>query len=240
MSEISKIEWTESSWNPITGCTKISDGCKNCYANRLANRLKAMHNPRYKNGFEVTIHYDLLDLPIKWRKPRMIFVNSMSDIFHENIPDEVILQIFNTMNKAYWHTFQVLTKRESRMIQLSNEIIWSKNIWMGVTVENKHSIKRIDALRQVNAAIRFISVEPMLESLGQVDLTGIRWVIVGGESGPYARPMQREWVTELREQAIKYKCAFFFKQWGGTNKKKAGRLLDGNLYIEYPVEKIQI
>lgn len=235
MSEMSKIEWTESSWNPVTGCTKLSNGCKNCYAYKLASRLKAMHNPRYVNGFEVTVHEDLFDLPIRWKKPRRIFVNSMSDIFHEDLSDETILRIFNTMNQASWHTFQVLTKRAERMVMLSRDIKWTKNIWMGVTVEDKNAIRRIDALNETDAHIKFVSTEPLLESLGRIDLSGIDWIIVGGESGPYARPMSEEWVLEIKEQSEKYNCAFFFKQWGGKNKKKTGRLLNGRLYDEYPI-----
>lgn len=234
MSGITKIEWTDASWNPVTGCTKISDGCQNCYAATLTRRLVAMHNPRYTNGFEVTIHNDLIDLPTKWKTPKRIFVNSMSDIFHEKVPDEVILKIFNTMNKCPQHTFQVLTKRPERLITLNERIKWTPNIWMGVTIENNKYLSRADTLRATNASVKFISAEPLLSGLGEINLEGIDWIIVGGESGSHARPMQKEWVLEIRDVAKKYGTAFFFKQWGGTNKKKAGRLLEGKTYDEYP------
>ncbi len=238
MSAVSKIEWTESSWNPITGCSKISDGCKNCYAYRLANRLKAMNNPRYINGFNVTVHEDLIELPLKWKKPRMIFVNSMSDIFHEKLSDNIILKLFNTMNKANWHIFQILTKRESRLFQMKDIIKWSDNIWMGVSVENKLTLNRIEVIKKIDATVKFVSFEPLLDSIGSVNLSGIHWVIVGGESGPFARPMRFDWVNEIKEQTEIYNCAFFFKQWGGVNKKKTGRLLKGQLYNEFPNQNI--
>ena len=193
-----------------------------------------MHNPRYTNGFEVTIHNDLIDLPTKWKTPKRIFVNSMSDIFHEKVPDEVILKIFNTMNKCPQHTFQVLTKRPERLITLNERIKWTPNIWMGVTIENNKYLSRADTLRATNASVKFISAEPLLSGLGEINLEGIDWIIVGGESGSHARPMQKEWVLEIRDVAKKYGTAFFFKQWGGTNKKKAGRLLEGKTYDEYP------
>lgn len=234
MSGKTKIEWTEVSWNPVTGCSKISDGCKNCYAEKLSRRLVAMHNPRYKNGFEVTIHDDLIELPLKWKSPRVIFVNSMSDLFHEAIPDDVILRIFKTMNQCPQHTFQVLTKRPERLVDLNSRITWTKNIWMGVTIENNKYLHRADLLRKTDAHIKFISAEPLLGEIGNIDLTNIDWVIVGGESGPCARPMDKDWVIQIRERAKKSGTAFFFKQWGGTNKKKAGRLLDGKTYDEYP------
>ena len=237
MSAQTKIEWTESSWNPITGCSKISEGCKNCYAERLSRRLTAMHNPRYVNGFAVTIHEDLLELPKQWKKPRKIFVNSMSDVFHERVSDEVILRIFNTMKDCPQHQFQVLTKRPERLARLNDAIIWTDNIWMGVTVENSEYINRVDLLRYTDAKIKFISAEPLLGNLNGLDLTNIDWIIVGGESGPGARPMQEEWVLNIKRIAEESNTAFFFKQWGGTNKKKAGRELQGKTYSEYPATK---
>lgn len=233
-----KIEWTESSWNPITGCTKISDGCEHCYAAAFAKRLKAMRNPRYANGFNVTVHNDLIEEPLSWKKPQMVFVNSMSDIFHEDVSDEVIFRIFRTMNNAHWHTFQVLTKRVERLLELSPRIEWTPNIWMGVSVENDKYIYRSELLKQTNAKVKFISAEPLLGSLKTIDLEGIDWIIVGGESGSGSRPMKREWVIELRNLARQNGTAFFFKQWGGYNKKKNGSMLDNQYYKEYPVEKI--
>lgn len=235
MSIGSKIEWTEATWNPITGCTKCSAGCEHCYAATLAKRLKAMGNPRYKHGFEVTIHKDLFDRPLFWKKPRLIFVNSMSDLFHEDIPDEVVLQIFDTMKKASWHTFQVLTKRADRLLKLSKRIEWTPNIWMGVSVENKKSIIRADELKQCEAMVKFVSAEPLLESIGNIDLNGINWLIVGGESGANCRPLKREWVIELRDLAKATNTAFFFKQWGGFHHNQAGSELDGKLYKEMPI-----
>lgn len=229
-----KIEWTESTWNPITGCTKLSEGCKNCYAATFAKRLKAMGNPRYINGFDVTIHNDLFDKPLHWEKPQRIFVNSMSDLFHESVPDEVILEIFKTMNNADWHTFQILTKRTNRLIQLSPRISWTNNIWMGTSVENRETIFRCEELKQCNAHIKFVSAEPLLESINNINLAGIDWLIVGGESGHGSRPMSEKWVLELRDLARANNTAFFFKQWGGFNKKKNGSMLQGSEYKEYP------
>lgn len=229
-----KIEWTESSWNPVTGCTPISAGCQHCYAARFAKRLKAMGNPRYTNAFEVTIHEDLIDAPLSWKTPQLIFVNSMSDLFHDDIPDDIIRRIFATMNNAPIHTFQVLTKRAERLAELAPSLQWGKNIWMGVSIENTSTIYRADLLRQTNAQIKFISAEPLLSSLSGLSLKGIDWLIVGGESGPGARPMMEKWVLELKEAADQENVAFFFKQWGGTNKKKAGSLLQGVEYKSYP------
>ena len=231
---ISRIEWTEATWNPITGCTKISDGCTHCYAETFARRLHAMGNPRYSNGFNVTIHYDLFALPLSWRKPRMIFVNSMSDIFHDAIPDEVVLALFNTMNQATWHTFQVLTKRADRLLRLSSRINWTDNIWMGVSIENQRNLHRVDELKQCGACVKFVSAEPLLESISQIDLTGIHWLIVGGESGANCRPINEIWIRELLDKARKSGTAFFFKQWGGFHHSKGGSLLDGQNYKEYP------
>ena len=237
MSITSKIEWTEATWNPVTGCTKCSDGCQHCYAATLAKRLKAMGNIRYQNGFNVTIHQDLITRPLDWKKPKMIFVNSMSDLFHEEIPAETILAIFKTMNRATWHTFQVLTKRPDRLLDLSPSINWTSNIWMGVTVENKRVIDRCEKLKRCGAAVKFISAEPLLESIHEISLNGIDWLIVGGESGPGCRPIKKEWIIELKELAEKSKTAFFFKQWGGVHHSQAGSELDGCQYKEYPTVK---
>ena len=234
MSISSKIEWTETTWNPITGCTPISAGCQHCYAARLAKRLKAMGNPRYKNGFEVTIHADLINAPLQWKRPRMVFVNSMSDLFHEDVPDDVIRAIFKTMNDVPIHTFQVLTKRPERMVELAPELTWTNNIWMGVSVENQDTIYRADLLRQTNAHVKFISAEPLLSALPDLDLQGIDWLIVGGESGPGCRKMDEKWVLDLLAKSRDSGTAFFFKQWGGVNKKKTGSLLQGKEYKEYP------
>lgn len=234
MASITPIEWTEASWNPVTGCTKISDGCKNCYACTMAKRLLAMHNPRYTNGFNVTLHNDLLDLPLKWKKPRKIFVNSMSDLFHESIPTEFIEKVFFTMQRASWHTFQVLTKRAERLTELSPSLKWPSNVWQGVTVENDDVTYRIDFLRETGAKIKFLSCEPLIGPLDNLNLTNIDWVIVGGESGPKARPMKEEWIKSIRDQCYAFNCAFFFKQWGGVQKHKTGRLLEGRIWDEYP------
>jgi Bacteriophage protein gp37 len=233
-----KIQWTEMTWNPITGCTKISDGCVNCYAARMAKRLKAMGNPRYTNEFAVTAHEDLLEVPLGIKQPKMIFVNSMSDLFHEDVSDDIIIKVFETMNKAHWHTFQVLTKRPKRLHAMDDLglLRWSPNIWMGVTVESDKYIDRINELRNTKANIKFLSCEPLLGSLKSIDIENIDWVIVGGESGPKSREMKKEWVIEIKELCEKNEVAFFFKQWGGTNKKKSGRLLDGQTYDYYPTQ----
>ena len=234
MAQNSSIEWTEATWNPVTGCTYISDGCENCYARRMAKRLHAMGNKRYLNGFDVTLHDDLLAMPLKWRTPKIIFVNSMSDLFHEQIPLEFISRVFDTIRKAKQHTFQALTKRAERLEAVSNKIDWPDNLWMGVTVESGKYVHRIDRLRNVPAAVKFLSVEPMIGPVGKIDLSGIDWVIVGGESGPKAREMKKEWVDQVKDQCIEKEVPFFFKQWGGTNKKKAGRLLDGQTWDQFP------
>ncbi len=231
----SRIEWTEETWNPITGCTKCSSGCLNCYAERFAKRLQAMGNMRYKNGFEVTVHHDLFTKPLSWEKPKMIFVNSMSDLFHEEVPDEDILQLFEIMNQASWHTFQILTKRADRLLRLSDSINWTDNIWMGVSIENQSVMERCEKLKMTGATIKFVSAEPLLESIKGINLNGIDWLIVGGESGPGSRQMKEEWVKELRDKALASNVAFFFKQWGGTRKKRAGSLLEGKQYKQYPV-----
>jgi protein gp37 len=235
MSFSSSIEWTDSTWNPVTGCTKISSGCTNCYAERMALRLKAMGNPSYCNGFSVTLHEDILDLPLKWKKPQTIFVNSMSDLFHDDIPVEFILRVFDVMHRADWHNYQILTKRSERMLELSRQLSWESNIWMGVTVENSNYTYRIEDLKKTHAKIKFLSLEPLLSPISNLQLNGIDWVIVGGESGPNARPMKKEWVIDIKNQCQIEKVPFFFKQWGGINKKKAGRELEGRIWNETPV-----
>ena len=234
MAGISNIEWTESTWNPLTGCTKISAGCKNCYAERMSGRLQAMGSPNYVNGFQLTIHENQLRLPQHWKKPKTVFVNSMSDLFHKNVPKGFILKVFEVMNKASQHRFQILTKRAVRLKELNPQLRWTSNIWMGVSVETQDYVSRIRHLKETDANIKFLSLEPLLGPLHDLELSGIDWVIVGGESGPGARPMQINWVTEIRDQCQKAGVPFFFKQWGGTNKKKTGRLLDGRTWDEMP------
>lgn len=234
MSTKSLIEWTESTWNPITGCSKISIGCQNCYAERMAKRLQLMGQANYKNGFNITLHANSLLLPLKWKSPQMIFVNSMSDLFHEDVPIEFINKVFDVMNKANWHTYQILTKRSERLLTLDNQLSWSKNIWMGVSVETENYSDRIDDLRKTHANIKFLSLEPLLGPLQSLDLSNIDWVIVGGESGPGARLMLEEWVLDIRDQCNRAQIPFFFKQWGGTNKKKTGRILEGRTWDEIP------
>lgn len=234
MAANSAIEWTEATWNPVTGCTKISLGCQNCYAERMARRLQAMGQPNYAMGFKVTTHDNVLSLPLTWKKSRTIFVNSMSDLFHEKVPAAFISKVFGIMRQAPQHTFQVLTKRSKSMLGLSRSLPWPENVWMGVTVENSDYVKRIDDLRVTPARIKFISFEPLLGPIFDIDLTGIDWVIVGGESGPKARPMSPSWVKGIRDQCLANGTPFFFKQWGGLNKKKAGRLLDGRTWDDMP------
>lgn len=238
MATHSSIEWTESTWNPLTGCTKISPGCKHCYAERMALRLQAMRQPNYVNGFKLTLHEHALELPLHWKKPQMIFVNSMSDLFHKDVPTEFILQVFDVMRRASWHTFQVLTKRSARLAELNTKIDWSPNIWMGVSVENEKYSFRIDHLRQTNTRIKFLSLEPLLGPLPEINLNGIDWVIVGGESGPGARPIEEGWVIDIRNQCRQVRVPFFFKQWGGVRKKTAGRLLRGRTWDQMPKLKI--
>jgi protein gp37 len=239
MSNNSLIEWTQDTWNPVTGCSKVSQGCAHCYAERLSKRLQRMGNPRYKNGFQLTLHHDLLKSPLSKKQPRMIFVNSMSDIFNEDIPFEFIEQIFHTMKAAPWHTFQILTKRSKRMASLASFLEWPSNVWMGVTVENQEWTSRIDDLRKVPASVRFLSCEPLLGPI-DTDLSQIDWVIVGGESGPSARLMHAEWVRSIRGRCQKTKIPFFFKQWGGGFFKKGHdqAILDGVLYKEWPNHSI--
>ena len=234
MSSNSSIEWTESTWNPVTGCTKISPGCDNCYAERLALRLQAMGQSNYANGFMLTMQEHMLELPLRWKTPQMIFVNSMSDLFHRDVETDYIHKVFDVMKRASQHRFQVLTKRSLRLTRLNKELDWQPNIWMGVSVESKEYIFRIDHLRDTDAHIKFLSLEPLLGPLPKLNLKGIDWVIVGGESGPGARPMRREWVLEIRDQCLKADVPFFFKQWGGTNKKKSGRLLENKTWDDMP------
>jgi len=234
----SKIEWTDSTWNPLTGCNKVSLGCKHCYAERMAFRLKAMGNPNYRNGFQLTLHEHVLNLPLSWKTPQFIFVNSMSDLFHEDVPLEFILRVFDVMKQASWHSFQVLTKRSKRLADLSSEIEWPENVWMGVSVENAKYTFRIDHLRQTDAKTKFLSLEPLLGPIPNLDLAGINWVIVGGESGPSARPIEESWVIDLRDQCNEANVPFFFKQWGGVNRKKAGRLLENRTWDELPTGRM--
>ena len=230
-----QIEWTGVTWNPVTGCSKVSEGCRHCYAHRLALRLRAMGNRRYANGFGVTLHEDLVDAPLRWRSPRVVFVNSMSDLFHKDVPVPFLRQVFETMNKCRQHTFQILTKRSGRLRQLAGKLEWTKNIWMGVSVENESVNHRIEDLRQVPAEVRFLSCEPLIGPMEKLPLEDIHWVIVGGESGPGARPMEADWVRSIREQCGKAGIAFFFKQWGGVCKHQHGRILDNRTYDEMPV-----
>jgi protein gp37 len=234
MATNSTIEWTESTWNPLTGCTKISPGCKHCYAERMALRLQAMGQPNYARGFDLSLHENALELPLKWKKPQTIFVNSMSDLFHKAVPVEFILRAFEVMCRADWHRYQVLTKRSERLVELSPILPWGPHIWMGVSVENQSYKFRIDHLRQTRARVKFLSLEPLVGPLPTLNLEDIDWAIVGGESGPGARPMDPAWVSEIRDQCLRANVPFFFKQWGGTRKKKSGRELDGRTWDEMP------
>ena len=230
----SAIEWTESTWNPVTGCTKISPGCKHCYAERMAVRLQAMGQENYRNGFELTLQPHMLELPLRWKKPQTIFVNSMSDLFHADVPLGYIQRVFDVMRRASWHNFQLLTKRADRLAALDANLPWAANIWMGVSVESNRYRFRIDQLRATRAMLKFLSLEPLLGPLQDLDLCGIDWVIVGGESGPEARPMNPAWAKDIRDQCRRAKVSFFFKQWGGKNKKQAGRVLDGRTWDQMP------
>lgn len=236
------IEWTDMTWNPITGCDKITAGCKFCYAEVMSKRLKAMGVKKYENGFKLTLHEDELKTPYEWKKPRMVFVNSMSDLFHKDVPIEFIQKVFRVMKENPQHVFQVLTKRADVMLYYDKEgwLDWTHNIWMGVSVEDERVMQRIDLLKQSNARTKFLSCEPLIGPLPDLNLKGIDWVIVGGESGRKPRPMKKEWVIDIKKQCQKFDTAFFFKQWGGTNKKKTGNLLDGKKYLEMPeYEQIQ-
>jgi protein gp37 len=226
----SSIEWTEYTWNPVTGCNKISPGCKFCYAERMAKRLKAMGSENYKNGFKLTLQEHALTLPLTWKKPQTIFVNSMNDLFHKDVPIEFIKKVFNVMNKADWHRYQVLTKRSDILLKHNSILPWKENIWIGVSVENQDYVYRIDDLRYTKAHVKFLSIGPLIGRINELNLDGIDWVIVGGESGPGARPIEEEWVLRIRDICKEARVPFFFKQWGGVNKKKNGRMLKGKLY----------
>lgn len=237
----SSIEWTEMTWNPTTGCTKISAGCKHCYAEIMARRLHAMGIEKYKNNFKLTLHEDALYVPYEWKRPKIVFVNSMSDLFHKDVPLSFIQRVFEVMNNTPKHTYQVLTKRAERLYELHHKLNWTTNIWMGVSVENEKVKDRIDFLRETNAKVKFLSCEPLIGPLTNMNLENIHWAIVGGESGRKARPMQESWVWDIRQQCADQGVAFFFKQWGGTNKKKAGRELGGRTYDEMPsIEQMEV
>jgi len=237
MSQNSKIEWTHASWNPVTGCTKVSEACEHCYAKRFALRLQAMGVPKYKNGFQPTLHQEVLKHPLHWKKPRIIFTASMGDLFHEKVPVAFILKIFKIMHKANHHVYRILTKRSKRVLDLNPQLKWASHIWLGVTVENEKNTFRIDDLRKTGANTKFLCMEPFLGPVPELDLKGIDWVIVGGESGPGARPMKKEWATRIRDLCVREKVPFFFKQWGGVNKKKTGRILEGKIWDQTPPVK---
>ena len=234
MGQASAIEWTNATWNPLTGCDKISPGCTHCYAERMSERLRLMGQPNYRNGFELALHEHALEIPLRWKKPQRVFVNSMSDLYHKDVPEAFIQRVFAVMRQASWHRFQILTKRADRLAEISPRIDWPANVWQGVSVESADYTWRVDCLRTTGAAVRFLSVEPLLGPIPDLNLDGIHWVIVGGESGPGARPMDVEWVRDLRDQCQRAGVPFFFKQWGGTNKKRTGRLLDGRTWDEMP------
>ena len=234
MATNSHIEWTEATWNPVTGCDKVSPGCAHCYAERMAKRLKAMGQPNYARGFELTLQPQMLDLPLRWKRSKRIFVNSMSDMFHDDVPLPFIQQAFDVMRRAHWHQYQVLTKRSERLLELSAALQWQPHIWMGVSVENARFVHRIDHLRATHAHVKFLSLEPLLGPLQKLDLRNIDWVIVGGESGPRARPMNPSWVSDIRDQCRDSGVAFFFKQWGGVFKSRTGRELEGRTWDQMP------
>jgi protein gp37 len=234
MATSSHIEWTDATWNPVTGCSKVSPGCKFCYAERLARRLQAMGQSNYRNGFEVTLQPQMLDHPLQWRQPRRVFVNSMSDLFHDEVPVAYIQRIFDVMHRADWHQYQILTKRSERLLELNAVLDWRPQIWMGVSVENEKHLSRVQHLRRTGAHIKFLSIEPLLGPLSKLDLQEINWVIVGGESGPGARLIDPDWVREIRDRCIQGGVPFFFKQWGGVFKSRTGRLLDGRTWNEMP------
>ena len=234
MADGSSIEWTEATWNPVTGCTKVSAGCKHCYAERLSYRLQSMGKKHYMNGFRLALHEDALTIPFGWGSPRLVFVNSMSDLFQKGVPVSFIQQVFRVMTACPRHTFQILTKRPEIAAEQASQLFWPKNVWLGTSVENTEVTARIRHLRRVPAAIRFLSVEPLLGPIPRLSLRGIDWVIVGGESGPGCRRMEQEWVRAIRDRCVARGVPFFFKQWGGLNKKKTGRRLDGRLWNEFP------
>jgi len=237
MAQNSGIEWTDSTWNPVTGCNKISHGCRRCYAERISLRLQAAGVKKYKNGFLVTMHKNALHEPLRWKKPRMVFVNSMSDLFHRDVSTEFILSVFQVMNQSPQHIFQVLTKRPSRVARINAQLPWAQNIWMGTSIESERWLPRLDILKNTDAHVKFLSLEPLLGPLPNLDLDGIDWVIVGGESGPRARKMRVEWVRPIRDLCVEKKVPFFFKQWGGVFKKKTGRTLDERTWDQFPAMK---
>lgn len=234
MATSSTIEWTEVTWNPVTGCSKVSDGCKHCYAERMAKRLHAMGVEKYQNGFSVSVHPSSLREPLEWKRPRLVFVNSMSDLFHRSVPETFVESVFETMNRASHHTFQILTKRPGRAAWLSDSLNWTPNIWLGTSIESDGLLGRLPMLKESGALTKFLSLEPLLGPLPNLDLSGIDWVIVGGESGPGARPMNTDWVREIRDDCVDAAVPFFFKQWGGVFKKQTGRTLDGRTWDEMP------
>lgn len=234
MGDRSSIEWTDATWNPVTGCSKVSPGCQHCYAERLAHRLKAMGVPTYRNAFEVTLHPHVLERPLHWRRPRRVFVNSMSDLFHEEVPEDFIHSVFSVMARAPQHVFQILTKRADRLLEVASKLSWPSNVWQGVSVESAAYTWRIDRLRRVPATVRFLSIEPLLGPIPDLPLDGISWVIVGGESGYGHRPADPDWVRILRDQCVAAHVPFFFKQWGGRTPKAGGRLLDGKAWDQMP------
>lgn len=234
MANGSSIEWTQATWNPVTGCTKVSPGCKHCYAERMSKRLQAMGVRQYRNAFALTLQPQMLDLPRSWKKPRVVFVNSMSDLFQEGIPLEFIQRVFAVMAEVNRHQYQILTKRPELALKYADALPWPDNIWLGTSVENQDYIDRIHTLREIPAKVRFLSVEPLLGPIPRLPVRDIHWVIVGGESGPGARPMKEEWVEQIRDRCQKYNVAFFFKQWGGVNKKRTGRTLNGRTWDELP------
>lgn len=238
MADNSQIEWTDATWNPTTGCTKVSSGCDRCYAERFSERFRGTKGHPFENGFDLTVRPSRLTLPLSWKRPRQVFVNSMSDLFHKDIPSEFIERVFDTMEAADWHTYQVLTKRSSLLRDFVNRRYSDdrapSHIWLGVSVEDPTALSRIDHLKQTNASIRFLSLEPLLAPLGRLDLEGIRWVIAGGESGPGFRRVEIEWVREIRDQCLESGVPFFFKQWGGIRPKAGGNLLDGHQWTQYP------
>ena|SRR2546425_1708722 len=235
MGDKSAIEWTNATWNPTTGCSKVSPGCKNCYAERLSQRLRKMGNPKYKHGFRFSLHENALELPLSWKKPRKIFVNSMSDLFHESMPEDFLHRCFEIMRRADWHVYQILTKRPERMLSFAKTLgDIPDHIWLGTSVELAMYKSRIETLRKVPVRVRFISFEPLLGPIGDVDLEGISWAIVGGESGPSYRPIMSDWVREIRRQCKRQEVAFFFKQWGGIRPKSGGRILDGRTWDDFP------
>ena len=240
MSDRSAIEWTEATWNPVTGCTRVSAGCQHCYAETFAERWRGIPNHPYEQGFDLRLWPDRLDQPLKWKRPRTIFVNSMSDLFHEEIPVDYLHQVFEVMQKADWHIFQILTKRHERLSQLAKELPWPPNVWMGVTIENERFVERANHLREVPAAVRFISAEPLLGPLDGLRLEGIDWLIAGGESGPRHRPVEETWLLELRDRCLHAGVAFFFKQWGGHRPKSGGRKLDGRTWDDMPSKELVI